>query len=124
MGIASKRKAAENLIAGLLHNGIIKRRWSNYNSQSVYVPEKRPLVSKQEYIQKGGKPEEYVPGMQDPTAPISLRHTVDYSKVNNLIEDTGVPVLSPKQIISRLHGQGSWAVLEKMTKKSSTDYLT
>ena len=108
----AKEKAAENLIAGLLHNGIIKRRWSNYNSQSVYVPKKRPLLSKQEYVQKGGKPEEYVPGMQDPTAPISLRHTVDYSKVNDLIEDTGVPVLSPKQIISRLHGQGSCAVLD------------
>jgi hypothetical protein len=108
----AKEKAAENLIAGLLHNGIIKRRWSNYNSQSVYVPKKKPLLSKQEYIQKGGRPEDYVPGMQDPTAPISLRHTVDYSKVNDLIEDTGVPVLSPKQIISRLHGQGSCAVLD------------
>ena len=108
----AKEKAAENLIAGLLHNGIIKRRWSNYNSQSVYVPKKKPLLSKQEYIQKGGRAEDYVPGMQDPTAPISLRHTVDYSKVNDLIEDTGVPVLSPKQIISRLHGQGSCAVLD------------
>ena len=108
----AKEKAAENLIAGLLHNGIIKRRWSNYNSQSVYVAKKKPLLSKQEYINQGGDPSNYIPGMQDTTAPISLRHTVDYSKVNELIEDTGVPVLSPKQIISRLNGQKSCAVLD------------
>ena len=108
----AKEQAAESLICALLENKVIRRQWSYNNSQSVYVPKKRPLLSRSQFMERGGKSADFEPGMMDETAQLQLRHCVDYSELNKLIQECPAATLSPKQLISRLHGQTSTCVLD------------
>ena len=108
----AKQEAAESLICALLANKVIRRQWSYNNSQSVYVPKKRPLLSRSQFLEQGGSSIDFEPGMLDENAQIQLRHCVDYSELNKIIQECPAATLSPKQLISRLHGQKSTCVLD------------
>ena len=107
-----KEKAATALLTSLLNRGIIKRRYSPYNSQSVFVPKKPKVLSLTEHLARGGTEESFIPHQPDPLADVKLRHCVDFKLVNEQIIDTPVATLSPKQILARLAGVRSCATLD------------
>ena len=108
----AKQKAATELLSGLLAGNIIKRRFSPYNSQSVYVAKKRKLLTLEDHVKRGGSPSSFVPGTIDPQAPLKLRHCIDLAKVNEGIMEDNLASLSPKQMILRLAGSKSTALLD------------
>ena len=108
----AKITAATQLVSALLANGIVKRRYSNYNSQSVYVAKKRKILTLEEHVKRGNHPSTFVEGTPDPTAPLQLRHCLDLTEVNkNVIEDN-LGTMSPKQLLQRLSGTYSAASLD------------
>ena len=108
----AKEKAATELLSGLLAGNIIKRRFSPYSSQSVYVAKKRKLLTLEEHVERGGSPSTFVPGSIDPQAPLRLRHCIDLSKCNAGIIEDNMASLSPKAMILRLAGAKSSAILD------------
>ena len=108
----AKEQAATELLSGLLAGNIIKRRFSPYCSQSVYVAKKRKLLTLEDHVKRGGSASSFVPGTIDPQAPLKLRHCIDLSKVNEGIIEDNLASLSPKQMILRLAGSKSTALLD------------
>ena len=108
----AKEQAATELLSGLLAGNIIKRRFSPYNSQSVYVAKKRKLLTLEDHVRRGGSPSTFMPGTIDPQAPLKLRHCIDLAKVNEGILEDNLASLSPKQMILRLAGSKSTALLD------------
>ena len=81
----AKEQAASELISALIAGGIVKRKYTPYQNQSVYVTKKRKLLTRKEHLERGGRPEAYVEGMVDPRSPLKLRHCVDLSQSNTNI---------------------------------------
>ena len=108
----SREEAATALVAALIENDIIQRQHSPYNSQSVFVQKKPKLLTKDEYLKRGGRIENFIAGQPDPMAPIALRHCCDFVELNNKIEDAATATMSPKAIITKLAGQKSCATLD------------
>lgn len=97
-----RQQQAEVLIAALLQGGVIVSKYSPYNSQSVYVSKKQKMLTKDEFVARGNKPENFYPGMIDSQAIQQLRHCVDYTKLNDHVEEMPPVNLDAKTIISRL----------------------
>ena len=109
---AAKEEAATQLVAALLANGVVKRRFSNYNSQSVYVAKKRKQLSLEEHIERGFPASSFVEGTIDTQAPLQLRLCVDMTAANLNIVPDNVCTLSPRMLVQRLAGCGSAASLD------------
>ena len=108
----AKEQAATELISALIAGGIVKRKYTPYQNQSVYVAKKRKLLTKKEHLERGGRPETYVEGMVDPLSPLRLRHCVDLAKSNENIQDDIMSTMSPKNLIHRLSGVKSACSLD------------
>ena len=126
----AKEEAATQLVSAMLANGIVKRRFSNYNSQSVYVAKRRKILSLEEHIKRGHDPSTFVEGTPDPQAPLQLRHCLDLTEVNKNVVEDNMGTLSPKQLLSRLSGTYSAASLDLahayhcLTLSPSTELIT
>ena len=126
----AKEQAATELISALMAGGIVKRKYTPYQNQSVYVAKKRKLLTKKEHLDRGGRLETYVEGMVDPRAPLKLRHCLDLAKTNvNILEDN-MSTMSPKDLIRRLNGARSACSLDisnaflALTLDSASENLT
>ena len=108
----AKEEAATQLISALIAGGIVKRKYTPYQNQSVYVTKKRRLLTRKEHLERGGRPETYVEGMVDPEAPIKLRHCVDLSQSNVNVKEDNRSTMSPKMVIQRLTGVKSACSLD------------
>ena len=108
----AKEEAATQLVAALLTNGVVKRRFSNYNSQSVYVAKKRKLLSLEEHLQRGNPASSFVEGSIDHQSPLQLRLCIDMTAANRNIVQDNLCSQSPKMMIQRLSGCGSAASLD------------
>ena len=126
----AKVTAATQLVSALLANGIVKRRFSNYNSQSVYVAKKRKILTLDEHIKRGHNPSSFVEGTPDPEAPLQLRHCLDLTEVNKNVVEDNLGTMSPKQLLQRLSGTFSAASLDlanayhSLSLSKSTELVT
>ena len=108
----AKEEAASQLVAALLANNVVKRRFSPYNSQSVYVAKKRKQLTLEEHINRGNPASTFIEGTLDTQAPLQLRLCIDMAAANKNIVQDNLCSLSPKALVQRLSGWGSSASLD------------
>ncbi len=55
-------------------------------------------------MDRGGKEEEYTPGIEDRQAPLRLRHTIDWRKINDRMTLLPINTTDPKEILAKMGG--------------------
>ena len=89
-----KVKAAREMIDCLLHNNIISRKIAPWVANLVWVVKARPILTKEQAANRG----EVWEGQTDTSAPISLRLTVSYVKLNTYLEAVPTPLPNIKKL--------------------------
>ena len=103
-----KRKPAQEMILNLLEHKIISRRICPWITNSVWVVKARPILS-QEQARERGIPWQ---GQEDEKAPVSLRLTVSYVKLNAYLEFVPTPLPNIRKLFSEMRNSDTLTVLD------------
>ena len=93
-----KQKAAQEMIDSLLAAGIISRRVCPWIANSVWACKSKPILTKIQAQQRGVIWE----GQIDEQAPISLRLTVSYVKLNTMLEFVPTPLPNIRKLFREM----------------------
>ena len=103
-----KRKPAQEMIESLLKHGIISRRICPWIANSVWAVKSQPILT-EEQAKLRGIPWE---GQVDEQAPISLRLTVSYVKLNGCLEFVPTPLPNIKKLFEQMSGSDTLSCLD------------
>ena len=103
-----KRAAAAQMINSLLEAGIISRRVCPWVANSVWTTKARPVLTKQQAKERNVEWE----GQIDTLAPISLRLTVSYVRLNACLEFVPTPLPNIRRLFAEMSGSDTLSVLD------------
>ena len=98
----ARQDAARQLISGMLGANLIRPMYCRFNQNSVYVKKAIEKISLTEWLSLGYKQEDYHPNIPHPFKKQALRHTLDWSDLNNQLMPLAIQGCDPKQIINSL----------------------
>ena len=103
-----KRAAATQMIDSLLQAGIISRRVTPWIANSVWATKARPILTKQQAKERNVEWE----GQIDSLAPISLRLTVSYVRLNACLEFLPTPLPNIRRLFGDMRKSDTLTVLD------------
>ena len=97
--------AASKMLQELVNLDIIARGYSIFDAATYFVPKPRRELTLKEFEQQGGKKENFVPGMENPKAPQSIRMVNHFQALNDACYNSPVIQQSTSQQLRRISTQ-------------------
>ena len=104
----TKVEAAKEMVSCLLRNDVITRRICPWVANSVFALKSRPILTKQQARERG------IPwiGQVDESAPISLRLTVSYVRLNTCLEFIPTPLPNLRKLFREMKDSSMLTIID------------